>query len=123
MHARDFYVSTIHMTPREVGRHVRRIAIALRDGDTEFLASLPYLGKPKRRRVSRLSISTGTRKRIIARDGMCLACGSIDDLQVDHIKPVVFGGTNEESNLQTLCGACNRAKGPLPWARQRMVET
>ena len=29
---------------------------------------------------------------------------------VDHITPVRFGGTDEESNLQALCAPCNLAK-------------
>ena len=30
---------------------------------------------------------------------------------VDHITPVRFGGTDDESNLQALCERCNLAKG------------
>ncbi len=39
-------------------------------------------------------------------------------LQVDHIKPLSWGGTNEMINLQTLCKSCHenktgrRLKGP-----------
>ena len=33
------------------------------------------------------------------------------NLQVDHVYPVEFGGPNEESNLQALCGRCNARKG------------
>lgn len=32
-------------------------------------------------------------------------------LEIDHIIPVAKGGRTEESNLQTLCWRCNRAKG------------
>ena len=31
-------------------------------------------------------------------------------LEIDHIIPVAKGGLTEESNLQTLCWKCNRAK-------------
>ena len=41
----------------------------------------------------------------------CARCGSADDLQVDHIKPVSLGGTNDMHNLQILCGPCNKSKG------------
>jgi 5-methylcytosine-specific restriction enzyme A len=30
---------------------------------------------------------------------------------VDHVTPVLFGGTDDESNLQALCADCNLAKG------------
>jgi 5-methylcytosine-specific restriction endonuclease McrA len=30
---------------------------------------------------------------------------------VDHITPVLFGGTDDESNLQASCARCNLGKG------------
>jgi len=50
------------------------------------------------------------RRAIIARDGRCLQCGSTDNLTVDHIVPKAAGGTNDPSNLRTLCGSCNSAR-------------
>ncbi len=40
--------------------------------------------------------------------------------EVDHIKPVARGGTNNRSNLQILCAPCNskkRAKDPITFAQ------
>jgi HNH endonuclease len=52
------------------------------------------------------------RLRIFDRDGWrCVSCGSSEDLTIDHIRPRARGGTNEESNLQTLCRPCNCRKG------------
>lgn len=52
------------------------------------------------------------RARVFLRDGfVCLACASRFDLTVDHIVPVVAGGGDHESNLQTLCRSCNSKKG------------
>lgn len=46
------------------------------------------------------------------RDGFrCAACETVDDIEIDHIKPLIMGGTNELENLQFLCGRCNRMKG------------
>jgi len=47
------------------------------------------------------------------RDGGCLCCGTTQRriLQVDHIAPVHFGGSNLLDNLQTLCRTCNQFKG------------
>jgi 5-methylcytosine-specific restriction enzyme A len=52
-----------------------------------------------------------TRARVLYRDRWtCQQCGARAD-HVDHITPVRFGGTDEESNLQALCERCNLAKG------------
>ena len=40
----------------------------------------------------------------------CEKCGSIKDVQVDHIIPVSQGGTHLQANLQVLCGEHHRAK-------------
>ena len=45
----------------------------------------------------------------------CRKCGATyeeGELTVDHIQPLSRGGTNDESNLQTLCRGCNSRKGP-----------
>jgi hypothetical protein len=50
--------------------------------------------------------------------GACAACGSADELVIDHIIPVARGGSCEQSNLQALCAPCNRQKGkklPEEW--------
>jgi hypothetical protein len=50
---------------------------------------------------------------IMRRDGFAYRrCGVAGgDLTIDHVTPVVRGGTNDDENLQTLCGSCNRTKG------------
>lgn len=61
--------------------------------------------------TQREKVSPGTRTRIIHRDAdACLRCGleDIDELEVHHILPVSQGGTNEDSNLATLCAQCHR---------------
>lgn len=52
------------------------------------------------------------RAEVHARDGnACLACKTTRALQIDHIDAVYGGGSNEASNLQTLCKQCNVLKG------------
>jgi len=41
----------------------------------------------------------------------CVKCERIQKLTIDHIIPLSKGGTNHESNLQTLCQICNKKKG------------
>lgn len=45
------------------------------------------------------------------RDGPgCRQCGTMDEPQIDHRKPLSRGGSNDLRNLQILCGTCNRRK-------------
>ena len=65
----------------------------------------------------RAPISLALRNRIYARDRFtCQKCGAKKgergvQLVIDHKKPVKRGGTNDPSNLQTLCSLCNSKKG------------
>ena len=45
-------------------------------------------------------------KRIV-RGPACEACGTRDDLTVDHIVPQSMGGTHARANLRTLCRSCH----------------
>lgn len=53
-----------------------------------------------------------SRQKIFKRDGYrCLCCGSRKNLTIDHIIPKCKkGGTDKNSNLQTLCRKCNEIK-------------
>ncbi len=66
--------------------------------------------------ATRKSIGKRLRAEVLA-CGCCAACGSNEQLVIDHLIPVVRGGKTERGNLQALCAPCNRAKG-----RQTMVE-
>jgi len=51
------------------------------------------------------------RKRIFKRDGnQCLLCYTSRNLTLDHIIPSSKGGSNQDSNLQTLCRKCHNHK-------------
>lgn len=65
----------------------------------------------------RVLMTKKLRERIKERDNFtCRTCGNSTYkepnllLEIDHIIPVSKGGKTEESNLQTLCWKCNRAK-------------
>lgn len=79
----------------------------------------PYCGNQLSTRVGRQPIPRKLRHEVFQRDGYrCRECGATNKesrLHVDHIKPVAKGGTNDLSNLQTLCEECNRAKYTDEW--------
>jgi 5-methylcytosine-specific restriction endonuclease McrA len=64
----------------------------------------------------RRAISQQVRRSIFARDRSCQfinlstgeICGSRYFLEIDHIKPVYKGGTNDAANLRVLCSAHNK---------------
>jgi len=57
-------------------------------------------------------ISPMVRREVFERDDYkCCACGSREDITIDHIYPESKGGSSDPSNLQTLCRVCNSKKG------------
>jgi hypothetical protein len=68
-----------------------------------------------RRRRSPRTITPSIRFEVFRRDSFtCQYCGRrapMVILHVDHIVPVVAGGTNDLGNLKTACSVCNVGKG------------
>jgi 5-methylcytosine-specific restriction endonuclease McrA len=61
--------------------------------------------------MPRPRIEADTRLFVWQRDGgRCCECGSVKDLQFDHIVPVAMGGSNTAQNVELLCADCNRRK-------------
>lgn len=65
-------------------------------------------------KTPRIAIPTEVRKYVHQRDNyQCQSCGKPENstqLSIDHIIPLALGGSNDISNLQTLCLSCNRRK-------------
>ena len=60
----------------------------------------------------RKKIPAWLRELVFERDGhRCVACGSTEDLSIDHIYPWSRGGPDDEANFQTLCRPCSSSKG------------
>lgn len=68
-------------------------------------------------KINRRPLPKGIRHEVFKRDNFrCVECG-LDNtkttLHVDHILPLSKGGTDELSNLRTLCDKCNLEKNDL----------
>ena len=67
------------------------------------------------RPTKRLTWPTGLKRSLMRRqDNTCVYCGYrriAASMDIDHIIPVVRGGSNDESNLQVICSPCNQRKG------------
>jgi hypothetical protein len=77
------------------------------------LAGLAWLIVTCRQPIANLrhAIPAYIRHQVLQRDEFCCQqCGSTHELQIDHIRPVSLGGDNAITNLQVLCGPCNRRK-------------
>jgi 5-methylcytosine-specific restriction enzyme A len=63
----------------------------------------------------RIKFPISVRKYVFDRDNhQCQSCGKTHQesaLEIDHILALAAGGTNDISNLQTLCKTCNNRKG------------
>ena len=78
----------------------------------------PRLGSMDTRRIKTLEAKAGTtprirgdawmaiRRRVLVRDGYaCQSCGIVRmDNEIDHRVPLEQGGSNDDDNLQPLCG-------------------
>lgn len=66
--------------------------------------------------TKRTSLPAAVRQAVIDRDGMtCGLClepvDDVADIHIDHIKPVIHGGSDHLSNLQVAHSWCNLSKG------------
>lgn len=85
-------------------------------------------GTSREYREMRKNIRKKTRFEVLKRDSFrCQYCGrsAVTEaivLHVDHIVPVVEGGTNAITNLITACSGCNLGKGGTPLADAPILE-
>jgi len=83
--------------------------VELSEAEAEQVACDSRILEPGKR--NRATIPPARRRAVLARDGhQCRTkrCKSKHFLEVHHIVPRSRGGTNDESNLITLCSSCHR---------------
>jgi 5-methylcytosine-specific restriction endonuclease McrA len=52
----------------------------------------------------------------------CSACGTMENLSIDHIIPISRGGSHSVGNMMTLCRPCNASKHArtiMEWRRAK----
>jgi 5-methylcytosine-specific restriction endonuclease McrA len=76
--------------------------------------------------TTRTGTRTWRRKRLIviaASGGVCALCGKPfapgERIHVDHMEPVIAGGSDDLSNLRATHGGCNMRRRYLPEEAQR----
>lgn len=76
--------------------------------------SLARNRKARMRRADGSHTGRDIREIFILQRGLCAYCRtSLEGKKhVDHIVPLILGGTNHRKNLQLLCPTCNLSKGP-----------
>lgn len=78
---------------------------------------LRFEEKVRRRKIR---VTSGKNRHLLFKkyNYRCAECGATNKettLHIDHIKPIVIGGTNNEDNLQVLCKKCNLVKHTDEW--------
>ena len=81
----------------------------------QFISAAHYgawmRGCPLRADAKRRQIPARYRAVVMRHYGYkCTECGATTDIQVEHVVPVAFGGSNEPANLTVLCGTHNRQR-------------
>lgn len=110
----------ISITPRSIQSQLRSLGVTRTFSEAFNLAikkgrkSYEHLRRTIKSRDMRKGITPKLRYQVLQRDKFrCVLCGKDakeEHLEIDHIKPVVYGGTNDFDNLRTLCSECNKGK-------------
>lgn len=113
--AATILAQALRMTPEDLDELAFKASLEPRHGSHP---NGNHLKGTNRNRTIRKRIKPSQRARIFARDGhRCRTCGDSgtedNPLTIDHIVSITRGGTNNDTNLQTLCATCNRRKAEL----------
>jgi hypothetical protein len=104
----EFLLERIKQLQSEVAE-IRKLKVQVQ----RHVSQAIYKTYEHRRKVADAEIKNDRLRIIVfSKDNFrCVSCGSEENLSVDHIRPVLKGGSSEINNLQTLCKSCNSRKG------------
>lgn len=112
VNTRGFIVATLAMSAETVGLYLRQAIDAFDRRDRGFFDGHRAFFNPVFPSARRSYIPLALRLEVYASDGYCcVKCQSSSRLSIDHIIPLAKGGTDDRSNLQTMCLTCNIRKG------------
>lgn len=84
-------------------------AVELRKAGFFDVAERFYIPRARRGQNGGKVFTKAKRKRILERDGYaCVFCKGTASLTIDHITPLIDGGSHHNDNLRTLCQTCHR---------------
>lgn len=107
----EFWTMPMELTRRDIGvALLNALALPVAPKPSEIVVDEDNAASTSAARTRR-RIPTIVVAKVWARDGFqCVNCGSKLFLTIDHKHPHSKGGSDDESNLQTLCGSCNSRK-------------
>ena len=85
--------------------------------ELEELRAKKKIKRTKSGKIKRKTYSPDVKKLLyIKADGKCELCGKkilLDDMTIDHVKPLSMGGEDDVENLSCTCYPCNLFKGNI----------
>src|SRR5579864_7799900 len=80
----------------------------------------------KRKRYKQKHINAKLKRRLFGHLFMapCCYCKNVflvDELTIEHIKPLCLGGTNDPSNIALACQPCNHGRGREAWFQRQQL--
>lgn len=80
----------------------------------------------RRSRRQQLRINSRLKKKLYKHIVMapCCYCRKVfllDNLTIEHLTPLSWGGSNDASNIDLACAPCNRQKGKEAWIMKRVI--
>ena len=103
---------------RDVGSTIVAWAVLASLWTADLLIKVMLTTRSDERRIrptGRVTWPRGLKQQLMRRqDNTCVYCGhrrTARTLDIDHMTPVVRGGSNDPSNLQVICRPCNQRKG------------
>lgn len=78
----------------------------------------------RKNRKQQLRFNTKIKKSIIKNKliDICCYCNEVflvENLTVEHIVPLSWGGSNDINNIDLACAPCNQQRGRESWIRKR----